>query len=215
MRMLYLHEVIHIVGEGARRYMELTAGFKTESAADRGLSFFGTWQVVGVTGRWPQVVNLWTIDGWDGWGRLVTAANIKRDANRELATWWNEAYATRTGGVDRLLKAHGAVDHDATGELWVHELTEVRPGAAADYLAAIREEWAPVARQHGHRLVGAFEVGFTDVEVVTFWATDLQSHLEFEQAALDIDWPARRRQFTTRWREELLVPGFTQRAGGA
>jgi hypothetical protein len=211
--MLYLHEVIDIVGEGARRYMELTARFDTESAADRGLTLFGTWQVVGVTGRWPQVVNVWTLDGWDGWGRLVTAANVKRTANKPLADWWQEAYATRTGGFDRLLKAQGPVDDAAAGELWVHELTEVRPGAGADYLAAVREEWAPVAAQHGHRLVGAFEVGFTDVEVVTLWATDVASHIEFEQADLDIDWPARRRQFTTRWREELLVPGLPSRAG--
>src|SRR5438067_12540964 len=55
--MLFLHEVIDIVGEGARRYMELTERFDTEAAADRGLTLFGTWQVVGVTGRWPQVVD--------------------------------------------------------------------------------------------------------------------------------------------------------------
>src|SRR5205823_2553238 len=156
-----------------RRYMELTARFDTEAAADRGLSLFGTWQVVGVTGRWPQVVNVWTIDGWDGWGRIITAANVKRAANKPLADWWQEAYATRTGGFDRLLKAHGDVDSGAAGEVWVHEVTEVKPGAAADYLAAVRTEWAPVAAAHGHRLVGAFEVAFTDVEVVTLWATDL------------------------------------------
>ena len=213
--MLFLHEVIDIVGEGARKYMDLTARFDTESGADRGLTLFGTWQVVGVTGRWPQVVNLWTIDGWEGWGRIITAANVKRTENKALGEWWQEAYATRTGGFDRLLKARGDVDAEAAGQLWVHEVTEVRPGAATDYLAAIREEWAPVAAQHGHRLCAAFEVQFTDVEVITLWATDVQSHLEFEQADLDIDWPARRRQFTTRWREELLVPGLAERAGGA
>jgi hypothetical protein len=213
--MLYLHEVIDIVGEGARRYMELTARFDTERAADAALKLFGTWQVVGVTGRWPQVVNLWTIDGWEGWGRLVTAANVKRRDNAPLAEWWQEAYATRTGGFDRLLRAHGEVDHDARGELWVHEVSQVRPGAAGEYLAALRSEWAPVAASHGHRLVGAFEVQFTDVEVVSLWATDVASHVEFEQAELDLDWPDRRRQFVSRWREELLVPGVAERAGGA
>jgi hypothetical protein len=213
--MLYLHEVIDVVGEGAPKYMELTARFDTESGADRGLSLFGTWQVVGVTGRWPQVVNIWTIDGWEGWGRIINAANVKRRENRVLADWWQEAYATRTGGFDRLLRAHGDVDDAAAGELWVHEVTEVRPGAAGDYLAVIREEWAPVAAEHGHRLVAAFETQFTDVEVITLWATDVQSHIEFEQADLAGDWPARRRQFTTRWREELLVPGVPERAGGS
>ena len=210
---LFLHEVIDIVGEGAPAYMEHTANFDTERAADRGLSLFGTWQVVGVTGRWPQVVNVWAVDGWDGWRRLVGAANVKRDTNAPLAAWWAEAYKTRTGGFDRLLRAVGAVDTGAKGELWVHELTEVEPGMAGPYLRAVRDEWAPVAAAHGHRLVGAFEVLFTDIEVVTLWATDLESHIDFEQADVAFDWPARRRRYTTRWREELLVPGITTRSG--
>ena len=27
------------------------------------------WGVVGSTGSWPQVVNIWEEDGWDGLGR--------------------------------------------------------------------------------------------------------------------------------------------------
>ena len=67
---LFLHEVIDIVGRGGRAYMEHTVGFDAAATTASGLVLVGTWEVVGTTGRWPQVVNLWEIDGWDGWTRL-------------------------------------------------------------------------------------------------------------------------------------------------
>src|ERR1044072_9455213 len=100
---LHLHEVIDIVGEQAVPYMERSVlGFKGETA-DRGLALWGTWYVMGSTGRWPQVVNIWEMaDGWDGWERLCRATNLRREANEDLADWWREAYQRRTGGFRRL-----------------------------------------------------------------------------------------------------------------
>lgn len=226
-RPLHLHEVIDIVGEQAVPYMERSVlGFRT-GTADRGLELYGTWYVVGGTGRWPQVVNIWElIDGWDGWERLCRATNLRREANAELGEWWLEAYQRRSGGFDRLL---GALPGTATladiaaggigGTLFVHELTEVRPGAGPDYLAAVGERWAPVAAEHGHRLVGAWEVLLGDTEVVTLWATSLEHHVALQRAtdaARGVGpgvgderiaaWHDEARGWRTRWREELLVP---------
>ena len=204
---LFLHEVVDIVGEGARPYMELMVRTNTDAIADRGMRLFGTFQVVGMTGRWPQVINLWAIDGWEGWRRSLVAANIKREENTALKDWWDDAYRHRSGGFDRLLDATTVDPHP--GELFVHEISTVKPGAAADYLGALQEEWAPVAADHGHRLVGAFEVLFTDVEVVTVWATSLDDHIAFESGSDDrvAQWRRRARQHVTQWREELMVPG--------
>ena len=204
---LFLHEVVDIVGEGARPYMELMVRTDTDSIADRGMRLFGTFQVVGMTGRWPQVVNLWTIDGWEGWRRSLVAANLKREENRALKEWWEDAYRHRSGGFDRLLEARTVTP--TRGELFVHELSMVKPGAGPDYLAALEAEWAPVAAEHGHTLVGAFEVLFTDVEVVTVWATSLDDHIAFESGSDDrvAAWRSRAREFVTHWREELMVPG--------
>jgi hypothetical protein len=204
---LFLHEVVDIVGEGARPYMDLMARTNTDAIADRGMRLFGTWQVVGMTGRWPQVVNMWTIDGWEGWRRSLVAANLKRHENTALEDWWDDAYRHRSGGFDRLLLAHALAP--APGELFVHELSTVQPGAGPDYLAAVEAEWAPIAAEHGHHLVGAFEVLFTDVEVVTVWATSLDAHISFESGTDDrvAAWRSRTRPLLTRWREELMVPG--------
>jgi hypothetical protein len=205
---LHLHEVIDIVGEGARPYMEHTIAFDTERAADRGLHLFGTWQVVGMTGRWPQVVNIWAFDdGWEGWKRVLRAANVKRADNPALAKWWEEQYARRTGGFDRMLRAVGGIAM-RPGEIFVHELSEVLPGSGPDYLTAVETEWAPVAAEFGVHLVAAYEVLFTDIEVVTVWATDADAHASLH-ATDDIRvsaWRTTARQVLTRWREELMVP---------
>lgn len=219
-RRLYLHEVVDIVGRGAAPYMAHVVGFDPGAVADRGLDLAGTWEVVGTTGRWPQVVNLWeVVDGWDGWTRLARRTNLAKAANAELAGWWDEAHKSRTGGVDRLLvSAPGAPDPMAAarsgvrGEVAIHELTRVAPGAGPDYLAALVERWAPAVAEVGVHLVGAFEVLMTDVEVVTVWAASLDAHTALLRAG--VDGPAvlpgfaeSRRQWCTAWREELMVPG--------
>jgi hypothetical protein len=220
---LYLHEVIDIVGEQAVPYMEHSVLSFQEGTADRGLALWGTWYVVGGTGRWPQVVNLWEMaDGWEGWERLCRATNLRRQANDALTDWWREAYQRRSGGFDRLLRpVEGTrtladlASRPVRGTLFVHELTEVRPGAGGDYLAALAETWAPVAAEHGHTLVGAWEAVMNDTEVCTVWATTLEDHVALGRAATGagapIDervgaWRAQARTWTARWREELMVP---------
>jgi hypothetical protein len=209
---LFLHEVIDIVGRGGRAYMEHTVAFDAGAAADRGLVLLGTWEVVGTTGRWPQVVNVWEIDGWDGWARLGQRTNVDKAANTELAEWWDEAYKRRTGGFDRLLRGAPGCPTVASlatdgvqGTWFVHEVSEVLPGAGPDYLAATLAERAPAMAERGIALVGLYDAVLTDTEVCTIWATDLAAHTALLR---DGDpWPAIARQWCTRWREELMTPG--------
>ena len=220
-RNLYLHEAIDIVGEGAMRYMEHTAGFNAEAAADRGLDLVGTWYTMGSTGRWPQVVNLWEcVDGWSGWRRLMEATNLRRTQNPALVEWWQEALKTRTGGFDRLLGAAPGCPslgelraNGVTGSVFVHEISEVRPGDALNYLALVRDLRAPLLADYGHTLVGLYEVLLTDVEVVTIWATDPAAHESLMRAGDEgsderiARWQGRARDAgRTRWREELMTP---------
>ncbi|MEO7573758.1 MAG: hypothetical protein ABIX10_15115, partial [Acidimicrobiales bacterium] len=177
-----------------------------------GLGLLGTWEVVGTTGRWPQVVNLWEIDGWEGWARLAQRTNVDKTANADLATWWDEAYRRRTGGFDRLLRgAPGCPTKVAlqaegvAGSWFVHELSSVRPGSGPEYLAATLAERVPVMANRGIRLVGLYDSVLTDTEVCTIWATDVATHTSLLR---DGDpWSASARRWCTRWREELMTPG--------
>jgi hypothetical protein len=224
-RSLYLHEVIDIVGLGAWPYMEHTV----QAAGDEKVNFVlqGTWYTMGITGRWSQVINLWDVPGgWDGWRDAVDRLNLERTANKDLEGWWQQAFTYRSGGFDRLLLgAPGSPTTDelvaagVRGTLFVHELTEVRPGAQLEYLAAVREVRVPMLADYGHTVTGLYEVAMNDTEVCTVWATDVDSHVAIGRA-LDatrrlgpgdtddrlVIWRTMAQEYTTRWREELMTP---------
>lgn len=207
---LYLHEVVDIVGRNARTYMAHTLDFDA-ATTDRGLELLGTWEVVGTTGRWPQVVNVWEIDGWNGWERLCRRTNVDKAANTALAEWWDTAYRCRSGGYDRLLRAApGCPSREelsasgTAGSWFVHELSEVRPGAGADYLAATLAERAPRMGERGIELVALYDSVLNDTEVCTIWATDLATHTELLRHG--DPWRSAAREWCTRWSEQLMTP---------
>ena len=58
-RDLFLHELIDIVGQHQWDYMEHA---KAQAGHEKvGFELLGTWYTMGITGRWPQVVNVWEI----------------------------------------------------------------------------------------------------------------------------------------------------------
>lgn len=239
-RDLFLHELIDIVGQHQWDYMEHA---KAQAGHEKvGFELLGTWYTMGITGRWPQVVNVWEIPGgWDGWYAKVDRLGMKRITNQHLERWWSVAYGYRTGGFDRLLGAApgcptmAALARDGvTGSVFVHELTEVRPGTGLDYLAAVRSEREPLLAEYGHTLVGLWEVLFNDYEVCTVWATEPEHHVRLAKArdaARGVASPARpgpvaaderieawhrlARQWATRWREELMTPAVGTLCGPA
>jgi hypothetical protein len=225
-RELYLHEVIDIVGLGAWPYMAHTLGSAGDEKINFGLQ--GTFYTMGITGRWSQVINLWDIPGgWEGWHTSVDRLNLARPANKDLEGWWQEAFKHRSGGFDRLLAAAPGcpttselVERGVRGTLFVHEVTEVRPGAQLDYLAAVAEQRVPLLAADGPTGTGLYEVAMNDYEVVTVWAADVESHVKAGRA-LDaarglgggvdaddrlVEWRRTAQGFTTRWREELMTP---------
>src|SRR3954447_21345361 len=103
-RDLFLHEFIDIVGQHQWDYMEHTKGQSGHEKVD--FELLGTWYTMGITGRWPQVINIWEIPGgWSGWYGKVDRLGMKRQTNAHLEGWWTTAYGYRTGGWDRLLAA--------------------------------------------------------------------------------------------------------------
>ena len=64
---VYIHEFIDIIAHNRARYMHhMTANWCPTARAERNMLCFGVWGTVGSTGRWPEVVNLWELDGWPG-----------------------------------------------------------------------------------------------------------------------------------------------------
>jgi hypothetical protein len=227
-RDLFLHEIVDINGMHQWEYMEHTL----RQAGDEkvGFELLGTWYTMGITARWPQVINVWEIPGgWDGWFGKVDRLGLKRGSNAALNAWWKQAYEYRSGGFDRLLGAAPGCPNLASlaagavsGTLFVHELTEVRPGTALDYLAAVLAERAPLLAEYDHQLVGLYEVMMNDYEVCTIWATTAEGHVRAAKAR-DVArgvaraevqegdprfeaWHEHARTWCVHWREELMTP---------
>src|SRR4029078_4948795 len=103
---VYIHEFIDIIGHNRARYMHhITANWGPIGREERNMLCFGVWGTVGSTGRWPEVVNMWELDGWDG-----LAANFEQQLSHPTmqdpapAEWWAVAATLRRGGFDRIVE---------------------------------------------------------------------------------------------------------------
>jgi hypothetical protein len=190
---VYIHELIDIVGHNRAKYQHhMTANWVPVALAERGQRCYGVWSTIGSTGRWPEVVNLWEFDGWDGLVRnfeVETAGG--RDQDPSLMEWWATAAQFRRGGVDRIVvpddDSRGIEDLCAAGvrgELYCHEITHVPPGQAATFLDALRTTGESLYETSGLELVGAFRTAMrADDECITLWACPTWAAWgDFEQA---------------------------------
>ena len=136
---IYIHELIDIIGHNRARYMHhMTANWCPVGRAERNQNCFGVWATVGSTGAWPQVVNLWELDGWNG-----LAANFEHELvgggaqDPSLAEWWSVAAELRRGGFDRIVVPEPwspTIDEltaaGVQGAVYAHELVRVPVGRA-------------------------------------------------------------------------------------
>jgi len=177
---VYIHEFIDITKQNRARYMHhMAANWSPLAQEQRHQLCYGVWGVVGSTGRWPQVVNIWEEDGFDGLARSFSTelgnATLQDPA---LARWWAAAADLRSGGFDRLLVPHpdtltieALCASGASGEIFAHELVTVRPGTARQFLDSALAGAGKVRADYGWRLVGAWWTAMrNDDEAVLLWS---------------------------------------------
>jgi hypothetical protein len=207
---VYIHEFIEIKGHNRNKYMHhMTANWCPVGREERNMLCYGVWATVGSTGRWPETVNMWELDGWD-----ALAANFAhefaagRSQDPSLAEWWAVAADLRAGGFDRILvpepwspTIEELTAARAGGEVYAHELVTMPPGGARPFLDALRERGRANVEANGLRAVGAFEVAMRNgTEVIVLWASTTWA----QWAAFERAWtgPA-----LAAWRHELVALG--------
>jgi len=190
---VYIHELIDVIGHNRARYMHhMTANWCPVGRAERNMLCFGVWATVGSTGAWPQVVNLWELEGWDG-----LAANFAHELvgggaqDPSLAEWWAVAAELRRGGFDRIVvpEPWSPTIEELTaagtrGAVYAHELVRVPVGRAPELLTALAANGRAAVEERGLTCVGAFRVAMSsDTEAVVIWAIpDLPVWAAFERA---------------------------------
>ena len=221
---VYIHEFIDVIGHNRARYMHhMTANWCPVARQERNQLCLGVWGTVGSTGRWPEVVNMWELDGWDG---LV--ANFAHELGHpsqqdpSLAEWWAAAAGLRRGGVDRIVvpepwtrSVDALIADGVRGELYAHELVTVTAGAAPAFLAAVHDQARPAHAELGVEVVGAYRVAMVnDSECIVIWALpDWDTWARVEQAWLAAAqgegplarWRAITLEVGADWRRTLMV----------
>ena len=176
--MLYLHETIDIIADGQQAYLDTVTKEWAPHSAGRGVSrLVGAWKVVGSTNRWPRVVNLWEMDGWEQLAESLERQHLPEKRDPDLATWWRKATQWRSGGFDRVLEptAYSPTRADLEARklaAWVcvQVLVQLRPGARQDYLEALGADLRPALEARGITLMGAYAAPMRSDEALILWA---------------------------------------------
>jgi hypothetical protein len=175
--MLYLHEIIDIIGDGQQAYLD-TVGERARHSEAAGMSrLMGCWRVIGSTNRWPRVVNLWEMDGWEPWADALERQFLPDRRDPHLGPWWSAATKWRSGGTDRILepaiysptRAH-LEQRGLRAWVCVHTVVRLAPGARDEYLGLVGDTLKPCLEGRGLMLMGAYAVPMRSNEAVVLWA---------------------------------------------
>jgi len=175
--MLYLHEIIDIIGDGQQAYLD-NVGERAQHSERQGMSrLMGTWKVIGSTSRWPRVVNLWEMDDWHHWAATLERQFLPEKKDPHLAPWWSAATKWRSGGFDRILEPTGySPTRDELQRaglkagVCAHTIVRLEPGTRGQYLAAVGATLRPALEARGLILMGAYAVPMRSDEAVLLWA---------------------------------------------
>jgi hypothetical protein len=220
---VYIHEFIDILGHHRARYMHhMTANWSPVGQEQRNQLCYGVWAVLGSTGRWPEVVNIWEHDSWEGLAASFATEAVGQGAqDPSLERWWAKAAEFRRGGVDRILEPapwtrpiQELCAAGVSGECYAHELVRVRPGTAIEFLEQVRERAVPsvgVAKRHGWQLAGAWRTAMTnDDECILLWAVPTWPAWAAFEMAMSADedartWRAASDNVVTGWQRIVLI----------
>lgn len=227
---VYIHEYINIIGANRANYFRhMTTDWGHIGRSERRQLCFGVWGTVGSTGRWPEVVNLWEYQSWEDLAEnfsFETGSDTMQD--KSLERWWLAAQQYRSGGFDRLLVPalyspgiEQICEQKRIGaKVFLHEIVNVRPGSAQDYLALMEEHWLASAEELGLSLVGAFRTSMrNDSEVVLIWSmqewSDWAKIQNAEQAPVLKAWRDRSKDIALDWSGHLMcsAPASPLRTG--
>jgi len=217
---VYIHEFIDIRGHNRAAYMHhMTANWSPTAQDERHQLCYGVWSLLGSTGAWPQTVNMWEEQGWDGLARSFAIEGVGKGAqDPKLEKWWAAAAQFRRGGFDRILLPApwtrtiaelGAAQ--VRGAVYAHELVAVRPGSAKELLERARQDAVPALGRYAWELVGAFTTAMVDDnEALLLWAIPTWPHWAAGERAHAGDddvvaWRTGVRDIVTAWHRSLLV----------
>ena len=146
----------------------------------------GTWKVIGSTNRWPRVVNLWEMDGWEHWAETLERQFLPaQDRTRR----WRRGGRRRPNGAaaasiafssrPRTARRCEALQRGGSPRLGLraHDRAAARPASATPTSPPSARRLTPLLAARGLALMGAYAVPMRTDEAVLLWAAPDFRHL--------------------------------------
>jgi hypothetical protein len=217
---VYIHEFIQINGLNRANYVHhMTANWSPAAQEERKQLCYGVWPVVGSTGAWPEVVNMWELRSWQSLADGFALESAGRGGYDErLERWWARAAEFRRGGIDRIVLPapwNRTIDElcadGVRGECYTHDLVTVVPGAQLELMHRVRDEGGARLAIHGAHVVGTFRTAMANDDeciVITAYPT-WSSWAKSERSAAAGDevtsWRASLRDVVTGWKRVVMI----------
>ena len=217
---VYIHEFIDIIGQNRAKYMHhMLANWSPIGQEERHQLCWGVFGEVGSTRRWPEVVNIWEEDGFEGLaGSFAIELNNPTLQDPKLAKWWAEAANYRSGGYDRIVvpapwmpTIEQLCERGVHGEVFAHEMYQTHQGGARDFLQAVADESIALHERFGWTMCGAWQTAMVnESECILVWSIPTwQQWAEVEDAQRSdpalAKWRDRTYELTTHQHRFLMV----------
>jgi hypothetical protein len=174
---IYLHEASTIDRGGKEGYLEaLRTGWVPYAEESRGLRLVWAGSTIGSTASWPETMALWELRDWDHFADVCQRMYTEHTDDARLAEWWRGSFRFRTRAHSQVLigtRFSPTLDellaNDVAGTAYAFTRYGVAPGKLDAFLGAL-ERRVELDAALGRRLVGAYEVAFTNDAAYAIWA---------------------------------------------
>jgi hypothetical protein len=188
---IYLHETATIDGGGKEGYLEaLRTGWVPYAEQTRGMRLVWMGSTIGSTANWPETMALWELRDWEHFADVASRMYTEHGDDATLAAWWRDSFRFRKRAVSQVLVGaswaptlDALLAGDVSGTAYGFTRYTVAPRTTGAFLAAL-EQRAALDVKHERRLVGAYEVAFTNDTAYAIWVhPDLVAAGAYQQTA--------------------------------
>jgi len=193
---IVLQEIVAIDGGGKEAYLEGVAKrWAPYAEASRGMRLLWLGSTVGSTAAWPETMAFWELRDWRHYADVCARMYTESSDDEELREWWQAARELRLRSHSRTLVglpfSPTLDDHLGQGirsSAFAFTTYRIRPGRRAEFSNALESTIAGESTR-GRRLIGAYEVAFTNDLAYAIWAHPALADIAaYEQSRSERPW---------------------------
>ena len=189
---IVLQEIVAIDRGGKEAYLEgIATRWAPYAEASRGMRLLWIGSTIGSTAAWPEAMALWELRDWRHYADVCARMYTDGTADEGLRSWWHDATKLRLRSRSQTLFAapfspslDECLARGIAGTAVAFSTYRVRPGRFGEFFSAL-EARLPAEEERGRRLIGAYEVAFTNQLAYAIWVHDTLADLAGYESGRD------------------------------